>query len=304
MTKPPTNIPASIRARLLDGAKRRGEDFQLVLQRYGAERFLYRLGESDHRERFVLRGAMLFALWGGSLYRATRDLDLTGFGPNNKYSLTDAIREICQIPCALDGIEFLPDSVRAEPIRDESEYLGFRVRLEARLAGAIILLQVDVGFGNAIVPAATDEVYPVLLDGPPPRIRAYPCEAVVAEKFHAMVVLGAANTRMKDFYDLVVISVGFAFSGSTLAAAIAATFERRATPIPVAQPASLSPAFYADAARATQWRRYLQRNGLPGAPTDFDVVRESLRGFLDLPLRVLAEGREFSGNWEPGGPWK
>lgn len=304
MTKPITNIAASVRAKLFIGAQTRGEDFNLVLQRYAAERFLYRLGASRHREKFVLKGAMLFALWGGSMYRATRDLDLTGYGQDEIQWLIDAVREICMTPCPTDGLMFNPDTVQAEPIRDESDYGGFRVRLSALLDSAQIRLQVDVGFGNAIVPGAQDEVYPTLLDGLPPRIRAYPREAVVAEKLHAMVVLGSATSRLKDFYDLYVLSRLFPFAGDTLTQSIAATFERRKTAIPESLPVALTPAFFAEENRAAQWRAYLDRNGLPGAPADFSLVGERLRVFLGKLLRALVEQAKFNKNWQPGGPWQ
>ena len=214
MTRQLTNISASVRDRLLHRARESGEDFQLVLQRYAAERFLYRLGNSDFRGQFVLKGAMLFSLWGGSMYRATKDLDFTGYGPDDTTWLMETIRTICIIPCPPDGIEFMPESTKAEPIRDESEYHGFRVRLQARLGNAVIPLQVDVGFGNAIVPGAEDTDYPVLLNGLKPNIRAYPREAVVAEKVHTTVVLGSVNSRMKDFYDLYVRANQFSFDGT------------------------------------------------------------------------------------------
>ena len=304
MTKPPTNIAASILARLLAGAKTRGEDFNLVLQRYAAERFLYRLGESQHREKFVLKGAMLFALWGGSMYRATRDLDLTGYGQDEIQWLIDAVREICITPCPADGLTFKPDTVEAEPIREESDYGGFRVHLSTLLDSAQIRLQVDVGFGNAIVPGAQDEEYPTLLNGPPPLIRAYPREAVVAEKLHAMVILGSTTSRWKDFYDLHMLSRLFHFAGNTLMQSMAATFERRKTAIPEALPVALTPAFFAEENRAAQWRAYLERNGLPGAPADFALVGERLRVFLGDPLRALVEQERFNKNWQPEGPWQ
>jgi hypothetical protein len=303
MTKPVTNIAASVRAKLLAGAQTRGEDFNLVLQRYAAERFLYRLGACRQRDNFVLKGAMLFALWGGSMYRATRDLDLTGYGQDEIQWLIDAVREFCMTPCSVDGLTFMPDTVQAEPIRDESDYGGFRVHLSALLDSAQIRLQVDVGFGNAIVPGAQDEEYPTLLNGPPPLIRAYPRESVVAEKLHAMVVLGSATSRLKDFYDLYVLSALFPFDGDTLTQSIAATFERRNTAIPEALPVALAPAFFAGENRAAQWRAYLERNGLPGAPADFSLVGEQLREFLGEPLRALVEQAKFNKNWQPGGPW-
>ena len=261
MTKPLTNIAASVRTKLLARTQTRGEEFNLGLQRYAAERFLYRLGASRHRDTFVLKGAMLFALWGGSMYRATRDLDLTGYGQNEIQWLIDAVREICITPCPTDGLTFKPDTVEAEPIRDESDYGGFRVRLSALLDSAQIRLQVDVGFGNAIVPEAQDEQYPTLLNGPPPLIRAYPRESVVAEKLHAMVALGSATSRWKDFYDLHVLSMLFPFAGHQLTQSIAATFERRQTAIPQALPVALAPAFFAEENRAAQWRTYLDRKG-------------------------------------------
>ena len=304
MTRRPTNIVASVRAKLLAGAHQRSEDFSLTLQRYGAERFLYRLGESRHRERFVLKGAMVFALWGSSMYRATRDLDLAGYGENDAESLVSTIREICAAPCAEDGIEFLVETVRADPIRHESKQVGHRVRLQARLGSARIVLQIDIGFGNAIVPGAIDADYPVLVETPRPHIRAYPRETVVAEKLHAMIVLGSANSRMKDFYDLFVLSTHLPFSGDTLAQAIAATFKRQGTSIPTGPESALTPAFFSDDTRASLWRRYLDRNGLPGAPRDFDAVGEALRAFLSPVFVALAEGQEYQTTWNPGGPWR
>jgi len=297
------NLAASVHARLLAGAQKRTEDFNLTLQRYAAERFLFRLGASRHREQFILKGAMLLALWGGSLYRATRDLDLTGYTENDARTLIPIVQEICSVPCPDDGLEFLAATVRAEPIRDESEYHGFRVKLQANLEAARINLQIDIGLGNAIEPPAQEQEYPVLLDSPVPRIRAYPREAVVAEKFHAMIVLGAANTRYKDFYDLFVLARHFSFTGPVLARAIAATFERRRTPIPDAQPVALAPAFYSDAKRAAEWQRYLSRNGLPGAPTDFAAVGELLQAFIRPIWSTLAANRAFSDTWPLAGPW-
>ena len=303
MKERPKNVAASVSARLLDGAKDRQEDFNLTLQRYAAERFLYRLGASEHRKEFVLKGAMLFALWGGSLYRATRDLDLTGYTDDDVKKLVPIIQRICAVPCPEDGLAFLRDTVHAEPIRDESEYHGYRVRLLATLDAARINLQIDIGFGNAIHPSAQDLDYPTLLDAPRPNIRAYPREASIAEKFHAMVVLGSINSRYKDFYDVYVLARHFDFAGADLARAIAATFERRRTAIPDAQPEALTSAFYADSKRAADWRRYLDRNDLPGAPRDFTVVGEVLQGFIVPAWNALRAKKPFKEHWRAGGPW-
>jgi predicted nucleotidyltransferase component of viral defense system len=303
MNRPPRNLAASIHRRLLNRAHERGEDPHFILQRYAAERFLYRLGESPHREQFVLKGAMLFALWGGSVYRPTRDLDFTGYGSDEIEAVLGRIREICSVVAPDDGMFFDAATLRAETIREEVEYGGLRIVFEARLGSAQMRMQVDVGFGNAIEPPASDADYPTLLDSPAPRVRAYPHEAVVAEKLHAMVVLGERNSRYKDFYDLHVLARQFPFDGATLAGSIAATFERRRTAIDTARPAALAPRFYADGARAEQWRAYLTRNALPGAPADFAAAGELLQQFLVPPWRGLADGQPFLEAWPPAGPW-
>ena len=303
MTRAPRNLAASIHRRLLNGARERGEDPQFVAQRYAAERFLYRLGESQQREQFVLKGAMLFAMWGGSAYRPTRDLDFTGYGSNDIDAVMDRIKEVCTIAVPDDGMLFDTGSLSVEPIREDLEYGGVRVVFDARLGGAQFRMQLDIGFGNAIEPGAVEARYPTLLDAPAPRIRAYPPEAVVAEKLHAMVVLGERNSRYKDFYDLHVIARQFAFDGSILARAIRATFERRNTEISIELPAALAPRFYADATRAEQWRAYLTRNALPGAPADFGAAGELLQAFLVPLWSANAAQVPFTQVWQPGGLW-
>jgi hypothetical protein len=298
----PRNVAASVRDRLLDRSRKAREDFQFLLQRYASERFLRRLGESAHRDRYILKGAMLFALWGGAAYRATRDLDFAGYGSSEASGVLAAMREVCAVPVAEDGLVFDAGTLTAEPIRGDAEYHGLRVRFEAMLGVARIPMQVNIGFGNAIEPPATEADYPTLLDMPPPRVRAYPQGAVVAEKLHAMVVLGERNSRYKDFYDLYLFAQQFPFDGERLTTAIAATFDRRRTAIEVALPVALATRFYADDARAGQWRAYLTRNSLPGAPADWTAVGELLLAFLAPPWRALADGRAFSETWPPAGP--
>ncbi|MFI5020071.1 MAG: nucleotidyl transferase AbiEii/AbiGii toxin family protein [Alphaproteobacteria bacterium] len=302
-SRSPRNLAASIHRRLLNGARKRGEDAQFILQRYAGERFLYRLGQSPHREQLVLKGTMLFALWGGSFYRPTRDLDFTGYGSDDREAVLQRFQEIFTIPVADDGLAFDAATLTAEPIRDDAEYNGLQIRFQATLGGSLIPMRIDIGFGNAIVPPAIEAEYPTLLEAPAPRIRAYPHEAVVAEKFHAMVVLGERNSRYKDFYDLHVLARQFPFDGERLARAIAATFERRRTPIDAALPAALAPRFYADSARAAQWRAYLTRDRLPGAPADFAAAGELLQTFLGPVWNALGAGRSFSDAWLPTGPW-
>jgi len=294
----------SIRQRLLNEVRRRGETDRFTLERYAMERFLFRLGESRHTKQFVLKGAMLFTLWGGSVYRSTRDLDFTGYGPSDTDSVLEAIRQICETSTADDGLAFDAASMEAEPIRDQSEYVGLRIRLRAHLGRSSIPLQVDIGFGNAIEPPAEVVTFPTLLDDPPPRIFAYPKEAVVAEKTHAMVVLGDKNSRFKDFYDLFILASSFPFDGRRVSAGLAATFERRETPIDDAYPVALTSAFFEDDRRAQQWRSYRSQKELSGAPADFSAVGELILRFLQPLWKSLASGQEHNQTWLPGGSWQ
>lgn len=293
----------SIRRRLRNELRARGEDVSIGLQRYAVERFLYRLGRSNHRTRFVLKGAALFTIW-GTAYRPTRDIDFTGYGSSDPQDVIGAFREICDTPDDVDSLAFDTGGITAEPIRDGSEYDGLRIKIRVRLGESDISVQVDVGFGNAIVPGPEEKEYRTILGDPPPRILAYPPESVVAEKMHAMVTLGERNSRFKDFYDLHAIATGFPFERSTLVRAVKATFERRATPISAGTPAPLTGAFYSSESRAQQWRAYVTRNQLDGVPTDLGLVGDVIIRFLRQPWEDLGPGRALAGDWPPGGPWR
>lgn len=255
------NLAASVRARLLNVAKSRGDEFDLILSRYALERLLYRMSVSAHSERFLLKGALLFMVWGVDDHRPTRDADLLGFGDSEPDAVAAVFREICKMECE-DGIAFDAQSVGAAPIAEEKVYTGVRVTLRAGLDGARIPVQVDVGFGDAVTPGAQAVDYPVLLDAPAPKLRAYPVETVIAEKLHAMTVLGMDNSRMKDFYDLKVIGARFVLDREVLARAIAATFERRKTDLPEGLPLALGAQFAGDQAKQRQWAAFLRRNRL------------------------------------------
>jgi predicted nucleotidyltransferase component of viral defense system len=299
----PRNLAASVRQRLLNLARERGEDFNFLLTAYGLERLMYRLGQSSHRRDFVLKGAMLFRAWAGATYRPTHDLDLLGRGEAGIPRLERLFEEIWQAPAPADGLELEPGSVRGEEIRETQEYGGIRIRMTARLASARIALQVDVGFGDAVTPAAAEITFPALLDAPSPVLYAYPPETVIAEKLHAMVLLGVVNTRMKDFYDVWVIARRFSFEGHQLAEAIAATFHRRETPLSAGLPVALTVQFYEQPARRQQWKAFLDRishqEGAPGLP---EVV-ESISRFLAPPLAALQADAAFRLRWPAGGPW-
>lgn len=196
------NIGASVRAKLLARSRAEKTDYQILLTRYALERLLYRLSVSNHRDRFVLKGALLFVTWLHDPFRPTRDLDLLGYGANDVETVADTFKAICSTAAPDDGVTFDIKGLTAAPIREDLEYGGVRVQTHAVIDGARISIQVDIGFGDIITPAPVEIDYPVLLDSPAPHLRAYPVETVVAEKFNAMVALGIANSRLKDFYDL------------------------------------------------------------------------------------------------------
>ena len=248
----------------------------MTLTHYGLERLLYRLSISSHAPNFLLKGALLFALWYDHPHRPTRDADLLGFGPDDIDTAVIAFREICRIPVE-DGIMFNPASVKGTEIRKEAGYGGVRLDIQATLDGARIALQVDIGFGDAVTPAPEDVSYPVLLsDLPCPHLRAYPKYTVVAEKLHAICLLGMANTRMKDYFDLGVLMADSTLDPLELRRAIETTFERRKLVPPSSIPIGLSDAFAADATKTMQWAAFLKRNQLE--PVDLSVVVARLRG--------------------------
>lgn len=260
-----------MRARLSNVAKATGTDFNLVLVRFALERLLFRLSTSAHSDRFVLKGALLFTLWYDLPHRATRDADFLGFGPSDTGSMASVFRDIASV-AADDGIVFDPASVRVGVIRKDAGYGGVRVTLNGKLGNARCVAQVDVGFGDAVTPGPTDAVYPVLVDDlPAPRLRTYPVYTVVAEKLHAIVVLGMVNSRLKDYLDLVVIMEREALDEPTLALAIAATFQRRGTALPNAPPVGLSDEFALDPTRIALWQSLLKKNDIAHRPL-VDVV--------------------------------
>lgn len=278
---------ASIHARLLNRARARGEDFNLVLTRYAIERFLYRLSQRPAREAFWLKGAMLFDLWFDVPHRPTRDADFLGFGPMEAGLLEQSIREICAVPCD-DGMTYEPDALRTEEIREEARYGGLRARLPGRLGHARCMVQLDIGYGDAVTPGPDDVFYPVLLDDlPVPRLRTYPRASVFAEKLEAIVHLGMANSRMKDYFDLRALAHEGALDEEQLAGAIAATFARRQTPVPDGIPLGLTAEFALDAAKRAQWQAFLGRNRLLAPPLD-EVVND-VRQFVEGAL-VRARG--------------
>jgi hypothetical protein len=236
------------------------------------------------------------------MHRPTRDLDVLGFGDIASDTLTQIFRDVCGMDVDADGLQFDATKISISEIREDQEYRGYRVRLVARLGTAIVQLHVDVGIGDAVVPAPERILYPTLLDFPAPMLRAYARETVVAEKLHALVVLGMANSRMKDFYDLWIMAREFEFDGATLCRAIAATFERRATPIPDGVPVALTEVFQGDPVKLRQWQGFVKRSSPESPGLQLAEVVDALCVFLLPPLGAALDQR-FDKYWSPGGRW-
>jgi len=276
------DLAASVRARLLNVAKAQGVDFNQVLVRFALERILYRLSQSAHADHFLLKGALLFTLWYDLPHRTTRDADLLGFGPSDLESIAKTFRDIASVEVE-DGIVFDPATVNVEEIRKDAGYAGARVLITGELAKARCKTQIDIGFGDAVTPGPVHAVYPVLIaDLPAPRLRTYPVYTVISEKLHAIVLLGMANSRLKDYLDLWVLLDREALNAHTLARAIAATFLRRGMPVPAALPVGLTDEFATDSSRQAMWHAFLKKNEITITPLSEVVAK--LRLILEPAL--------------------
>lgn len=295
------NLAASVRTRLLNYSRETRQEFNQVLTRYAIERFLYRIGVSPYAEQFILKGALLFDLWFNIPHRATRDVDLLGFGSAELTKIETIFQELCRIEYP-DGMLFRPESVKVHEIRKEARYDGVRAVLLGFLDGARCLVQVDIGFGDAVTPEADNAQYPVILkDFAQPTMRAYPRYTVVAEKFEAVYSLGMVNCRMKDYFDLYTLARYLDFDGTTLGRAIKATFERRRTVFVDTAPIGLTESFANDGQKRTQWKAFLRKNGIESALLDEAVA--VLAGFLLPVVTAILQGDDFSYQWKAGGPW-
>ena len=303
MKKPIRNVPASVRERLLKIAHATGQPNGELLDRFCIERLLYRLSRSAHRDNFILKGAMLLTAWGGGVpQRVTRDADLLGFGDSSIPNVTNIFSEICRTEVEDDGVKFDLESIRADGIRARDEYAGVRVELRADLGGAVVRVQVDVGFGDAVRP--TEIVFPSLLDFPKPSLRAYSRENSIAEKFEAMTQLGIANSRMKDYFDIWHLCRVFDFDGTVLSETICETFDRRSAPIPAAVPLGLSAEFGSDKTKQIQWRAFWKKAVRREPTPELTEVVETVREFLQPAVTAAGQRKAFRGAWSPGGPWR
>ena len=296
------NISASVRDRLLNKARTEKLDFNLLLTRYALERMLYRLSISKQRDQFLLKGALLFDLWFDVPHRPTHDADFLGFGSAEIPHIEEIFRDICRIEVE-DGIAFQPDTVKAAEIRKEANYAGVRVTLLGMLDSARCAVQIDIGFGDAVVPGPDEVHYPVILgEMPGPHLHVYPRYTVVAEKLEALTSLGMLNSRMKDYFDLWILAKHSDFDGQILSRAVAATFDRRRTVIPTGLPIGLSDEFISDAQKAKQWQGFLRKNALD--PMPLATVVADLRDFLMPVLVAIAAGGSHDYPWRAGTGWQ
>lgn len=290
------NVAASIRQRLLNRARQDRRPFNELLQYYAMERFLYRLSQSAHVERFILKGALMLRVWQAPQARPTMDIDMLGRTANHAEAILAQVREILTIGVIQDGMVFEPASLQTETITQDADYQGVRLRFNGVLSGAKVTLQLDIGFGDAVVPGAMRAEFPTLLDLPAPNLLCYSRESAIAEKFEAMVKLGDLNSRMKDFYDIWLLARQFDFDGPQLADAIDQTFTRRGTVLPDSLP--FGPAFVS--LKQPQWKAFHRRLGMPHLPDQFEQITELLTQFL-TPILPSHPGRPL--RWAAPGPW-
>lgn len=302
MTKRATNQAASVHQRLLNLAKVRGRPFNELLQFYAIERFLYRLAQSQYRDRLVLKGALMLLVWKTPVTRPTLDIDLLGRISNDLESVRSVIEEICRQAVEDDGLLFDSSTVIMDRIAEDADYEGVRARFQGHLGKARIPMQIDLGFSDVITPAPVSITYPVLLGHPRIDLLAYSRETAIAEKLEAMVSLGQLNSRMKDFFDLWLLARTQEFDGRVLAEAISRTFARRQTPV-IVDPVCFTEDFATDPIKAIQWAAFVRNGKLTDAPGSFQEVVTNVRIFLRPAVEAVIAKDEYSSHWRPCGPW-
>lgn len=299
--RPTRDKAASVRQRLLNLARSGQRPFNELLQYYAMERFLYRLSRSQHAERFILKGALMLRVWDAPQARPTMDIDLLGRTSNDVAAMVAQIRDILATEVDADGLSYAPDTIKAERITEDADYAGVRIRFLGNLDTARITLQIDVGFGDIVFPAPQLSVFPTLLDDPAPKLLGYSRESAIAEKFEALVKLGELNSRMKDYYDIWLLSRQFDFRSDLLAEAVQLTLTHRATRVPE-DVAGLSDPFAA--AKQTQWAAFRWRLQQEHVPEAFSDIIGSLRKFLAPVLPAEFETPRSTRHWTAPGPWR
>jgi len=297
-----TNLPASVHQCLLNIAGETFRPFNEVLQHFAIERFLYRLSRSPNADRFVLKGALMLSVWSESVSRPTMDIDLLGRIDNSLGAVVSAVKCACRTEVEDDGMSFSAETVTATRITEEAEYEGVCVRVRASLGKSRITLQIDVGFGDVVIPAPCKVTYPGLLDFPLPKLSGYTMESTIAEKFQAMARLGVVNSRMKDFYDVWMRSRTFDFRAELLAEAVERAFANRDMPMST-DVAVFSPSFGQLADKQVQWQGFVSKARLADAPDAFEDVAAAVRAFLEPTVASLTGQRPHPSVWGAPGPW-
>lgn len=297
------NVTQSVHQKLLTRAKKEGRPFNELLQHYAIERFLYRLGRSEHAEKLLLKGALLLRVWKIPMARPTMDIDVLGRMEGTPDALAAVLRDCMTAEVDDDGMRYHPDSLTTEAITLDADYQGWRIRFRASLGNARVTMQVDVGMGDIVYPSPIWIDYPVLLDHSAPHLLAYTPENAIAEKYQAMVELDMANSRMKDFHDLWTLARNLEFDGQRLSEAIRRTFERRKTQLPTAAPIALTAAFFNDRGKQTQWQAFLAKGLKLSEQASLAEVMNAVRAFLLPPTEALVSGKRFRARWPHGGPW-
>jgi len=292
------NVAASIRQKLLNRAKEKDRPFNEILQYYVMERFLYRLSISDYKDKFILKGALLFIVWQQSEIRSTIDIDLLGKINNDPNIITKVFQVIGEINVAEDGVRFDSSSVTSEQITVDADYKGVRVCLYGYLGTARVRIQIDIGFSDVVTPGPEQFIYPTILPVSAPRLNCYNKETLIAEKLQAIAKLGILNSRMKDFYDIWTLSERFEFDGTTLKNATRITFQRRETSITEDLIAFLD-TFCRNDEKIRQWRGFLRKSRALNIPESLEEIIRDIKRFLNPVISSIASGDEFKKTWKP-----
>lgn len=292
------NVAASVRQKLLNRAKEKDQPFNEILQYYVMERFLYRLSISDYKDKFILKGALLFIVWQQSEIRSTIDIDLLGKINNDPNIITKVFQVIGEINVAEDGVRFDSSSVTSEQITVDADYRGVRVCLYGYLGTARVRIQIDIGFSDVVTPGPEQFFYPTILPVSAPRLNCYNKETLIAEKLQAIAKLGILNSRMKDFYDIWTLSERFEFDGTTLKNATRITFQRRETSITEDLIAFLD-TFCRNDEKIRQWRGFLRKSRALNIPESLEEIIRDIKRFLNPVISSIASGDEFKKMWKP-----
>jgi hypothetical protein len=294
------NIAASVRQRLLNKSKSDARPFQELIQYYAMERFLYRLAQSQHASRFILKGALLLQIWQTSEIRSTMDIDLLGRTNNDVSLLISNITDILSVDIDPDGLSFFPENITAERITEDAEYKGIRIWFPAKIDTMKLNMQIDIGFGDIIYPGPEKLELPAMLEFPAPLLLCYSRESSISEKFEAMLKLRELNSRMRDFYDIWLLSRHFGFDGKTLSEAIRLTLEQRGTELPD-KIVAFSQEFIA--MKQIQWNAFRNKLKQDHVPAEFENIVVQVKEFIGPLASALTSQKSPPSKWSVPGPW-